>query len=150
MIKFNKILNILLLTLIGITLLLLILFFFGGEVEGASLYTPLFTDSLLNWGFILVALAAGVTVFFEVANIILQPQKAKRTLMSIGILLLIILISYILADGTPLHLYGYTGSDNVPYWLVYSDIFLFTSYIAFGITIAALLFTEVSRAFRKG
>jgi hypothetical protein len=68
--------------------------------------------------------------------------------MSIGIMLVIILIAYLLSDATPME-FGYVHPDNVAYWLKYSDVFLFTSYFAFGIAIVALLYGELSKIFRK-
>lgn len=148
MLNFKKILNILFLVLIGISLVLLGLFYFGGEVKGAALPTPNFTDSFLNWGIILIFLSGLVTLLAELANIFLQPKKALRTLLSIGIIIVIVLISYALADDTPLE-FGYKNPDNVSETLIFSDVFIFTTYIIFGISIIALLYTELSRVLRK-
>jgi hypothetical protein len=148
MTNFKKLLNILLLVLMGISLVLLGLFYFGGEVKDAALPTPNFTNSFLNWGIILIFVSSFVTFGAELANIFLQPKKAIRTLISIGILVVIVLISYILADDTPLD-FGYKNVDNVSETLIFSDVFIFTAYITFGISIAALLYTEISRLLRK-
>jgi len=67
MIGFKKILNILLLVLMGISLVLLGLFYFGGEVPGTALPTPVYTESFLNWGIILVFGTILITIVFELA-----------------------------------------------------------------------------------
>ena len=148
MVHFKKILNILFLVLIGISLVLLGLFYFGGEVKGAALPTPNFTDPFLNWGIILIFISGIVTLLAELANIVLQPKKALRTLLSIGIIIVIVLISYAMADDTPLE-FGYKNPDNVSETLIFSDVFIFTTYIMFGISIIALLYTELSRVLRR-
>ena len=61
----------------------------------------------------------------------------------LGGLAIVILIGYALADGTPLKLVGYTGPDNVPSMLIFTDTILYTMYFLFAAAILAILGTEI-------
>jgi len=146
--KLSKYLNYVLYLLLAATVVLAGLFYFGGEVEDAAMTTPLYTETFLNYGFILLIGAAAISIIFEIVNLILHPKNAIRSLISIGILGIIVLISYSMGDGTPLELVGYDGPDNVPSMLILADVFLYTVYILLGGVLLSILYTEVSRAFR--
>jgi hypothetical protein len=148
MTKLSKYLNIVLFILLGVSLIFLGLFYFGGEVENAARTTPVFTQSFLNWGKMLLAGAAAISIIFEIAHLVLNPRNAVRTLISIGLLGVIVLIAYSMGDGTPLQLVGYKGSDNVPSMLILGDTFLYTTYILFGGVLVSIFVSEVSRIFR--
>ncbi|MGQ1946258.1 hypothetical protein ACT3CD_04050 [Geofilum sp. OHC36d9] len=146
--KLSKILNIVLIALLGVTLVFAGMFFFGGDVEGAAYETPVYTDLFLNWGIVLVFLTAGITILFEIISLVLQPKNAMRSLISIAVLAVIVFISYSIGDPTPLVLPGYEGTDNVASMLLLSDMFLYSTYFLVGILIVAILYSEVSRIFR--
>ncbi|MBS2097831.1 hypothetical protein [Carboxylicivirga linearis] len=148
MTKLSKILNIVLYLILAITMVFAGMFFFGGEVEGATYHTPLYTGSFLNWGILLVFITGGLTLLAEIFNLILHPKNAVRTFISIGLLLIVTLISYALADTTPLNLVGYQGPDNVPSMLALAGTFLYGMYILFGVAIIAIVYAELSRLFK--
>jgi hypothetical protein len=148
MTKLSKYLDIILYILLAVTLVFAGLFYFGGEVENAAMPTPLYTESFLNWGKVLLISAAAVTLLFEIFNLIIHPQSAVRSIISIVLLGIIVLVSYSMGDGTPLNLVGYKGFDNVPSMLLLGDTFLYSIYILFGAALFAILYTEVSRIFK--
>ena len=148
MTKLSKYLNFVLYVLLAITVVFAGLFYFGGEVEDAALPTPVYTESILNWGKILLIGAAAVTIIFEILNLIIHPQSAVKSLISIAILGIIVLVAYSMGDGTPLPLVGYKGPDNVPSMLILGDTFLYSVYFLLGGVFLAILYTEVSRIFK--
>lgn len=148
MTKLSKILNIVLYLILAVTLVFAALFYFGGEIEGETYPTPAYTESFLNWAKLLVFLTAGITLLAEVFNLITHPKNAVRTLISMGLLLVIVLISYGLADTTPLQIIGYQGADNVPSMLAMAGTMLYGMYILFGVAVLAILYAELSRLFK--
>ncbi|ASB49555.1 MULTISPECIES: hypothetical protein [Marinilabiliaceae] len=148
MTKLSKILNIVLYVLLAVTIALAGLFYFGGEIEGAAYKTPVYTESILNWAIALVIFAAAISIIAEIIALVLRPKSAIRSLISIVGLAIIVLVAYSLGDATALVLPGYDGPDNVPSMLMLADTFLYSMYFLFGIAIAAILYTEVSRLFR--
>jgi hypothetical protein len=148
MTKLSKILNIVLYAILAVTLVFAGLFYFGGDIEGATYYTPAYTETFLNWGIALVIGTAVITILFEIIRLITNPKNAVRSLVSIAIIALVVFIAYSLSDATILDLPGYDGSDNVPSMLLLSDTFLYTMYFLFGGAFLAIVYTEVSRMFR--
>jgi len=146
MTKLSKYLSYVLYLLLAVTLVFAGLFYFGGEVEDAGY--PLYTESFLNWGKVLLMIAAAVAILFEIVNLLLHPQAAIRSLISIALLGVIVVVAYSMGDGTPLQLVGYKGPDNVPSMLILGDTFLYSTYILIGGALVAILFTEVSRIFK--
>ncbi len=148
MTKLSKYLNYVLYLLLAVTLVFAGLFYFGGEIPDAAQTTPVYTETFLNWGKVLLMIAAAVAILFEIANLLLHPQAAIRSLISIALLGVIVLVAYSMGDGTPLQLVGYKGPDNVPSMLILGDTFLYSTYILIGGALVAILFTEVSRIFK--
>ncbi len=148
MTKLSNILSYVLYALIAVTVVLTIMYFTGGEVPGETYKTPVYTDIFLNWAKLLVAATAIITVLFEVVNVVLNPKNAVRSLISIAVLIVIALVSYSLADSTPLELGGYEGADNVPSMLKLAGAFLYGTYALLGIVIVAIFGTELSKLFK--
>ena len=148
MTKLTNILSYVLYALLAVTVVFTIMFFTGGDVPGETYRTPVYTDMILNWAKFLTVAAAIVTVLFEIVNVALNPKNAVRSLISIAVLVIIALVSYSLADGTPLQLGGYEGPDNVPSMLKLAGAFLYGTYALLGIVVAAILGTEISRIFK--
>ncbi|MBN2165520.1 MAG: hypothetical protein JW717_04520 [Marinilabiliaceae bacterium] len=148
MTKLSIILNYVLFGLILITLVIMALFYFGGELEGAANPTPLYYENSLNWSIILIVIASVATIGFEIYNMILHPKNAIRTLTSMGLLIAVFVVSYLFSDGTPLKIVGYEGSDNVPSVLITTDTMVIGTYILFGVAVFSILYIEISRLFK--
>ncbi|MCW3807273.1 hypothetical protein [Plebeiibacterium marinum] len=148
MTKLSKILNFVLYALIAVTVVFTIMFYTGGDVAGETYQTPVYTDMILNWAKALVFATAIIAILFEIFHLVLNPKNAVRTLISIGALIVIALISYSLADGTPMELGGYEGSDNVPSMLKLAGAFLYGTYILLAVVVGAILVSEVSKVFK--
>jgi hypothetical protein len=148
MTKLSKILIIVLYLLLVITLVFAGLFFFGGDEVGAALYTPSYTGSFLNCAKLLVYIAAGLSLLFEVFHLVVNPKNAMRSIVSMGILTVIVLVAYLMSDDTPLQMVGYNGSDNVPSMLTLAGTMLYGTYLLFGIVVVAILYSEISRLFK--
>ncbi|MGQ1787698.1 MULTISPECIES: hypothetical protein [unclassified Saccharicrinis] len=146
--KLSKILSFVLYALIAVTAVLTIMFFTGGDVPGETFQTPVYTDMILNWAKFLVAGAAAVTILFEVVHVVMNPKNAVRSLISIAVLVVIGLVSYSIADNTPLDLGGYEGKDNVPSMLKLAGAFLYGTYVLLGLVIVAIFGGELSRLFK--
>ncbi|MCC8173701.1 MAG: hypothetical protein LIO65_04750 [Odoribacter sp.] len=144
----DKILRIGLLVLIGITVIVLGIFIFGGNVPDQLYTTPVYTSTLLNWAYILVIIAAVAAIIFPIARLFTRPKQAMKTFIGIGALAVIVLIAYAMSDGTVMNIVGYTGTDNVPSTLKFADTIIYTMYILFGASILAIFGTEILRKFR--
>ena len=148
MIKLSKYINYVLYLIFAITLVYVVMFYFGEWNEDSAYPHPVSTDAFLNWANILLWIAIGITLAFELFHIVMNPKSAVRTLISVGIILVIVFIAYSLSDSTALDIIGYNGPDNVPSKLTMAGTMLYTMYILFGVTLVVILYVELSRFFK--
>ena len=144
----EKILNIATIVMFVITAVLLCMFMFGGEVPNQPYSTPVYTASLLNWAYILFGIAAIAALIFPVARLFTRPKQAMKSFIGFLGIVVIVLLAYAMADGTPMDIVGYSGPDNVPSRLIFSDTILYTMYfLCIGVVIAIAV-TEIIRRVR--
>lgn len=141
----QKILGFATIIIFVITVVILALFIFGGEIPNQEYSTPVYTSSLLNWSYILFGIAIIVAMIFPTARLFTRPKQAMKSFIGLAGVAVVVLIAYVMADGTPMQLVGYTGTDNVPSTLVFSDTILITMYILFGGAIVAIAGSEIYR-----
>jgi hypothetical protein len=61
----------------------------------------------------------------------------------------LVVISYLLANDTPIEILGYTGTGNTdPGTLKMIDTVLFITYMLFGLALGSILYAIISRAFK--
>lgn len=148
MTKISKILNIVTYVMITVTVVLLGLFYFGGEIPNQAYTTPVYTQELLVWAYILFAISAGAAIIFPLVRFVMNPKDAMKGIIAMAGLVLVILIAYSMSDATLLNLPGYTGSDNTPGKLMFADTILYTMYFLGIGTLVAILVTEIIRKLR--
>ena len=141
----KKILNILTIVMFDITAVLLGLFMFGGKVPNQLYTTPVYTSTLLNWAYILFGIAIIAAIIFPIIRLFSRPKQAMKSFIGLAVVVVVVLIAYAMADGTPMKIIGYNGPDNVPSMLILSDTIIYTMYILFAGTILAIIGTEIYR-----
>jgi len=150
--KISRISSITLYVLMGITIVLTILFFVGGYVpgtKGTNLAEPVSTDFMLIWNIILLVIALILMLVFTIISILMNPKRALRSLIILGLVGLIVFISYQFSSGYILNLVNYRGPDNIPSTLKIVDTGLFLTYFLVILAFGAILYNEISTAFRK-
>ncbi|MDD2590540.1 MAG: hypothetical protein PHO13_06580 [Fermentimonas sp.] len=130
-----------------ISIVVLGLFFFGGQVPehekiGADMAQPVFTDLLLYWMYALLAITVVVLIGFAIVEfgrgLKENPKKALRGFYAILGLAALLVITYVIGDGTLLSIPGYEGTDNVPTVLKITDMWLYSIYFMLTITVLAI------------
>lgn len=135
----------------GISVILTILFFAGGYVEGTkgtNLAEPLNTDYLIIWNYILLVIAIILALVFPIIFLLMNPKRALRSLIVVGVIALIVFTSYQFASDEILNLVNYNGPDNIPSTLKIADTGLFLTYFLLVIAFGAILFHEISQIFK--
>ena len=148
MLKITKMLNILTIAMFVITAVLVVLFFVGGDLPNAQYATPVYTDQLIWWAYLLFGATALVALVFPIGRMFTNPKQAVKTVIVIIGMCLLILIAYALSDGTIMKIPGYTGPDNVEGTLKFADTMLFTMYFLGIGAVLAIVATELMRRFR--
>jgi predicted RND superfamily exporter protein len=149
--KFAKIAKFLLWALMGISLVLVGIFFFGGFVEGTagtSAAEPLITETILRWAYALLIITAFFALGFPLVFIFENLKSAKRLGIVIVIGAVLIFISNRLASDELLNLIQYTGPDNVPGTLKTVGTFLIFTYILGIVAILSILYSSIANLFR--
>lgn len=143
MTDFGKYLRFATIAMFVITGILAGFFYFGGEVANQAHRTPVYTNSIIVWSYILIAIVTGSAVLFAIASFFTNFKEAKKGLFAMIGLCVVLLVSYAMSDNTPFDLPGYTGGDNTPATLTYAGTVLFTTYFLGISAIVSIFATEI-------
>jgi hypothetical protein len=147
----RKTISIILYVLMGISVVLVALFYFGKLVpgtEGTNMEEPVITGKILIWAAMLVILTAGLALIFPIINLVANPKSAKSGLFILLGVAVLIFIAYTLASNEVLEIPGYIGKDNIPGILKIAGTGLFTTYILTGLAMLSILYSEISKYFK--
>ncbi len=133
--KAKRISQITLWVILSITIFIAVLFYFGGEVTEAQrivydLPQPAFTDLVIGWVFILLILTLLTIFSFGIFNYFknYEDSPIQRTiqLYSAGGLILLLVLTWFIGDGSALKIAGYAGHDNTAFWLKTADMWFYS------------------------
>lgn len=124
-------------------------------ILGALFYLDIITENLfLIWAYLLFGIAIIFTLVFSIMGIFTNKRAAKRSLVTIGIIAVIILLGYIFASGEILTFIGHEKffyEDNSMDPHMFSKLVgtgLYTMYIFGIVAILSMIYSEVSKLFR--
>ncbi|MDR1437303.1 MAG: hypothetical protein LBI65_04205 [Candidatus Symbiothrix sp.] len=148
----NKISTLLLWASMLITTGIFVLFYAGitGEPDSEN-NTGI--DPILYWLYIIFSLNLLTTLFFAFRPLFSPKKNGARSirisLAGISALALLLAAAYMLGNATPLPIPGYTGNENIPFWLKTADMWLYAIYLLTGLTISALIAGIIWSYFKK-
>ena len=136
--------------LLGVTAVVLALFFLGGEtppgerlVADLTKDEPLHTDALLVWMYVLLGVAVAATLGTMAHRFLRRwaasPREALRPLAGAGLLTLVLGMAWLCGSDRPLDMPGYDGGGNTPFWLRLADMFLYTVYVLLGVAVVVVI-----------
>ncbi len=140
MYKLNKIIpNIVLAILLAITVVVCLLFYLGGDVDPtAEILEPVYTNLLINYTYVLLILAFVVAVIAAITafatKLAANPKSAMITFIGVGSIALLMILTYVLGDATPMNILGFEG-EQTAFDLKLTDMCLYSSYILLGMAI---------------
>lgn len=148
-----------LLALMGLSVIISILFFVGGnEVDpimsgGDALDVPSYTNTLLNWSYALIGLSLLVLligVAFEMKkNFEIDSKKAIQSVVAFLAVMGLLVISYALGSGDELKIVGYEGTENQGVWSKVTDMCIYSSYVLLIGGIVAIFGTSIYKMIKK-
>jgi hypothetical protein len=139
--------KIVLYVLLSLSVILTSLMLFGGT-EGDINQTPVYTDLIIRYAYVLIVVGIGSILVFEIINLIMHPSNTKKSMISVALIAAVVGIAYSLSDGTPLEIVAYDGNENIPSMLILTDTGLYSFYILMGIAVIAIIGTELYRMFK--
>ena len=143
--------------MIAVILIVLALFYLGGDAQGTTalagvdpeMWQPANTDALLFLIYGLLGLAIAATLIaaiFQFGSALKDnPAKALRSLLGIILLVVVLIVAWSIGSGKPMVIPGYSGTDNVYFWLKLTDMFLYTIYFLLLITIVAIIASGIKK-----
>lgn len=154
--KIRKISSWVLILCTVITLVVLGLFFFGGNNEPykGEMWNPKHVDLLLYWQYALFAVTAlaGVLLgLFQFASSFKNnPKGGVMGLVVIVLFFGMMFLTYAMGDTTPVNVLNSEAQKyNVPFWLKVTDMWLYSTYILTGLVILAIIAGSVKRMISK-
>ena len=140
--------------LFAIILIVLGLYYFGGEMDSPivpELSNPANTEALIFLMYALLGLTVAATVIAFLAQFVASlkenPVKAIKSLAGVVFLVIVLVVSWVLGSDTPLVLPGYEGTDNVPFWLKLTDMFIYSIYFLLFVTVASIFGSSIKKRF---
>ena len=139
----------------ALILIVLGLFFFGGDAQGAAvmagvdpeMWQPANTDALLYLMYGLFAVAVIATIvaaIFQFGSALKDnPVSAIKSLIGLILLVLVMVVSWAMGSEETLRMPGYDGTENVPFWLKLTDMFLYSIYFLLGATVVAIILSSI-------
>jgi len=149
--KYIKIINYILYAFLGISTILVLLFYLGSVVpgtEGTSMEEPVITETLLRWAYFMAIGAAVFTLGFSIFNMIINPKGLKQGLFALVGVVILFGAAYLLASDELLTITGYDGTQNEPITLKWAGTGLYATYILAAGAILAILYSEIAKYFK--
>lgn len=141
----------------AIILIVMGLFYLGGDATGDAviagvdpeMWQPAQTNALLYLMYALFGVAIAATLIAAIfqfgAALKDNPAGAIKSLLGLVLLVVVLVIAWAMGDGTPMEIRGYDGTDNVPFWLKITDMFLYSIYILMFVTIVAIIASGIKK-----
>ncbi len=128
-----------------VSVITLLMFYFGGVVDpSAEMKEPVYTGLLLYWTYVLFALTIVVTLLLMVwqfsNSLKVDPRGALIGFAAVAFLALILIVTYVMGDGTALPgLNADSQVYNTPFWLKISDMWIYSSYVLIVLIVIAVV-----------
>lgn len=142
------------LALVAISVIVFALFLFGGsELDMKENKVYAYTDVLLYWTYALGILSVVTVLFFVVKDFIAElaasPSAALKKIAGPIALIVLLLVTYAIGDTTPLKLNEEAQRFNAPFWLKFSDMWIYSVYVLLFLTIVAAIAGAVKSALNR-
>lgn len=102
---------------------------------------------ILTWTYILAAIAVLAVIVFPFLNIAQNPKAAMRSLIGLGIVIVVVGVSFALSSAEPIMLSNKEIADN-PTDLRLTDAGLYTTYFAMVAAIIVTIYGEIRNSLK--
>ena len=146
----TKTITISLYVLMGVSVALMLFFYFGADVPGTAdtpMKEPVVTETILIWAYILVGLSALSAIIFPAIRMIMNPKNAKKTLFGLLGIAVVVFVAWQFSSDEVLPL-ATEHPDNVPHVLKLAGAQLGTMYILLVVAILSIFYTEIRTLFK--
>ncbi|MFC2138040.1 hypothetical protein ACFLTE_07700 [Bacteroidota bacterium] len=148
--KISKIINIILYSILGASVLAVIFYYAGGvtaESLGTTYEEKNFTELYLIWAYILLFITAILAIGFPIIQGVSNPKNLNKTLVPLAATVVVVLAAYFLSSDEKMDILGFGLVDD-PLTLKYSGTMIITVYILMGIAFLSIIYSEVKGFFK--
>lgn len=131
-----------------IIMALSILFIVGSAMEADPNAEGSMTGSVITWTLGVFVLGIAGAVVSGIVGAISDTSNLLKSIIVVIGALAVVAVCWSLADGTPLDLKGYEGSENCSPWLQIADTGIFLFYVSAGVAVLAIICSEIYQLFR--
>lgn len=134
-------------------LVVLGLFFFGGDAQGDAvlmgvdpeMWQPAYTDALLflTYAFFAIVSVAAVVSFFHF--LVSNPKASMGSLYVLAGSIIVLVVTWFMGSPEKVEIIGYDKTDNVGFWAQATDMFLYSLYALFVVAIACMLLGGIKK-----
>ena len=145
----NKLSSIVLYILFAATVVVSLLFYLGGYVDPNAEYVePTYTNSLMLLMYAFFAIATIIVLITQTIEFgkkaISAPKTALKSILGIGLLAVILVVTYFVSDGKQVEVLGVEPISET--WIRIVDMQLYSAYI---LVLVALVLMAVGGLFKK-
>lgn len=134
-------------------LLVLALFFFGGDAQGDAvlasvdpeMWQPANTDALLYLNYFLFAVGAIAAVVSFFHFLVSNPKASMGSLYVLAGSIIVLAVTWFMGSPEKLEIISYEGSDNVGFWAQATDMFLYSLYTLFIVALLCMLLGGIKK-----
>ena len=148
--KLSKIINIIQYSILGASVVAVILYYAGGttpETQGMTIEEKNYTELYLIWSYILFFIAAILAIGFPIVKSFTNPRNLNKALLPLAATVVVILAAYFLSSDEKMDILG-LGLVDDPLTLKYSGTVIITAYILMGIAFLSILYSEIRGLFK--
>lgn len=145
----NKLSSIVLYILFAATIVVSVLFYAGGSIDPSAEYVePTYTNSLMLLMYAFFAIATIIVLITQTIEFgkkaISAPKTALKSILGIGLLAVILVVTYFVSDGKQVEVLGVEPISET--WIRIVDMQLYSAYI---LVLVALVLMAVGSLFKK-
>lgn len=153
MVKSYKISQWVLWAMFAAILVVLALFFFGGDAEGEAvlagvdpeMWQPAHTDALLYLNYALFGLAVVAGAVSFVHFLVCNPHASMGSLYVLAGSIIVLVVTWFMGSPERLEILSYEGTDNEGFWAQATDMFLYSLYALFSVAILCMLLGGIKK-----
>lgn len=150
--RFAKVTTIVLWVLLAISLFLIISLLANLDANVSDPDMSKWIGANLYWSYVLLIIATVAALVLEFVNTLSDKKAAKNSLIGIGLLGGVILVSYLLSDTEMPKFFGaekfIENGTVTPTILLWIGTGLIASYILFAISVITIIWSSVSNVFK--
>ncbi len=136
-----------------VTIIILALFFFGGDAQGSAvlagvdpeMWQPAHSDALLYWTYALFIISAVLAIVSFVHFMICNPKASMGSLYVLVGSIILLIITWFCGSPAKLEILGYEGTDNVGTWAQISDMFIYALYVLVVVAILCAILGAIKK-----